>query len=127
MFDKMRRLPDAELEVMKAIWEHEPPMSTNDVMKVISKEKNWNISTLLTLLSRLIERGFLSSEKRGRERIYYPIVDHQEYMEYETKNFLQKLHKNSFMSLVNTLYNNNDLSSDDISELSEWLKDKTEE
>lgn len=127
MFDKMRRLPDAELEVMKAIWEHEPPMSTNDVMKVISKEKNWNISTLLTLLSRLIERGFLSSEKRGRERIYYPVVDHQEYMEYETKNFLQKLHKNSFMSLVNTLYNNNDLSSNDISELSEWLKDKTEE
>lgn len=126
MFDKMRRLPDAELEVMKAIWENQPPMSTNDVMKVISKEKNWNISTLLTLLSRLIERGFLTSEKRGRERIYYPAVDHQEYMEYETKNFLQKLHKNSFMSLVNTLYNNNDLSSNDISELSEWLKNKTE-
>ena len=69
MFDKMRKLPDAELEVMKAIWENTPPMSTNDVMKVISTEKDWNISTLLTLLSRLIKRGFLSSEKRGREII----------------------------------------------------------
>ena len=90
MFDKMRRLPDAELEVMKAIWDNTPPMSTNDVMKVISNEKNWNISTLLTLLSRLIDRGFLSSEKRGRERIYYPQVEREEYMEYETKNFNQK-------------------------------------
>ena len=124
MFDKMRRLPDAELEVMKAIWDNTPPMSTNDVMRVVSKEKNWNISTLLTLLSRLIDRGFLSSEKRGRERIYYPQVDRAEYMEYETKNFLKKLHKNSFMSLVNTLYDNNDLSEQDIDELSNWLEEK---
>ena len=121
MFDKMRRLPDAELEVMKAIWDNTPPMSTNDVMKVISNEKNWNISTLL---SRLIDRGFLSSEKRGRERIYYPQVEREEYMEYETKNFIKKLHKNSFMSLVNTLYDNNDLTEQDIDELSQWLEEK---
>ena len=68
MFDKMRRLPDAELEVIKkAIWDNTPPMSTNDVMKVISNEKNWNISTLLTLASRLIDRGFLLG-KRGRRK-----------------------------------------------------------
>lgn len=124
MFDKMRRLPDAELEVMKAIWDNTPPMSTNDVMKVVSNEKNWNISTLLTLLSRLIDRGFLSSEKRGRERIYYPQVEREEYMEYETKNFIKKLHKNSFMSLVNTLYDNNDLTEQDMDELSRWLEEK---
>ena len=124
MFDKMRRLPDAELEVMKAIWDNTPPMSTNDVMKVVSNEKNWNISTLLTLLSRLIDRGFLSSEKRGRERIYYPQVEREEYMEYETKNFIKKLHKNSFMSLVNTLYDNNDLIEQDMDELSRWLEEK---
>lgn len=125
MFDKMRRLPDAELEVMKAIWDNTPPMSTNDVMKVISNEKNWNISTLLTLLSRLIDRGFSPpQEKRGRERIYYPQVEREEYMEYETKNFIKKLHKNSFMSLVNTLYDNNDLTEQDIDELSQWLEEK---
>ena len=119
MFDKMRRLPDAELEVMKAIWDNTPPMSTNDVMKVVSNEKNWN-----TLRSRRIDRGFLSSEKRGRERIYYPQVEREEYMEYETKNFIKKLHKNSFMSLVNTLYDNNDLTEQDMDELSRWLEEK---
>lgn len=124
MFDKMRRLPDAELEVMKAIWDNAPPMSTNDVMKAISNEKNWNISTLLTLLSRLIDRGFLTSEKRGRERIYFPQVKREEYMEFETKNFIKKLHKNSFMSLVNTLYDSNDLTEQDIDELFQWLEDK---
>ena len=45
-------------------------------------------------------------------------------MEYETKNFLQKLHKNSFMSLVNTLYDNNDLSEQDMDELAQWLEYK---
>lgn len=127
MAKNFKRLPDAELEVMKVIWDSKPPMSTNDVMKVISKEKTWNISTLLTLLSRLIERGFLSSEKRGRERIYSPIVDKADYMEFETRTFLQKLHKNSFMSLVTTLYDNHDLTESDIDELSQWLKEKSEE
>lgn len=96
-------------------------------MKVVSQQKNWNISTLLTLLSRLIDRGFLSSEKRGRERIYYPEVDRQEYMEFETRNFLQKLHRNSVMSFVTTLYDNHDLTQEDISELEQWLKEKKEQ
>ena len=121
MANELNRLPDAELEVMKVIWVGVPPMSTNDVMKT------WNISTLLTLLSRLIERGFLASEKRGRERIYSPIVKQADYMEYETRNFLQKLHKNSFMSLVTTLYDNHDLTESDIDELSQWLKEKSKE
>ena len=124
MFDKMRKLPDAELEVMKAIWDNTPPMSTNDVMKVVSTEKSWNISTLLTLLSRLIKRGFLTSEKRGRERIYYPQVDREEYTEFETKNFLQKLHENSLINLVNTLYDGNDLTEKDMNDLSQWLAEK---
>jgi len=45
-------------------------------------------------------------------------------MEYETKNFIKKLHKNSFMSLVNTLYDNNDLTEQDMDELSRWLEEK---
>lgn len=127
MPEKFKRLPDAELEVMKVLWDNPPPMSTNDVMKIISKEKSWNISTLLTLLSRLIERGFLDSEKRGRERIYTPAVDKELYMEFETRTFLQKLHKNSFMSLVTTLYNSHDLTEQDMDDLSQWLKAKAEE
>ena len=43
---------------------------------------------------------------------------------YETKNFIKKLHKNSFMSLVNTLYDNNDLTEQDMDELSRWLEEK---
>ena len=121
MAEKMKRLPDAELEVMKVLWDNPPPMSTNDVMKVISEEKTWNISTLLTLLSRLIDRGFLASEKRGRERIYSPIVDKDIYTAFETRSFLQKLHKNSLVNLVSTLYNDDNLSSEDIEALSMWL------
>ena len=34
MFDKMRRLPDAELEVMKAIWDNTPPMSTLSLIHI---------------------------------------------------------------------------------------------
>ncbi|MBK5262245.1 MAG: BlaI/MecI/CopY family transcriptional regulator, partial [Peptostreptococcaceae bacterium] len=65
MSEKFCRLPDAELEVMKVVWELDAPVSTSMIMERL-KYKNWHISTVLKLISRLSERGFIKSEKNGR-------------------------------------------------------------
>ena len=66
--EKFKKLPDAELEVMKAIWAHETPVSTSQVKEYLEQSRPWSVSALQTLLNRLIARGFLSSEKRGKNR-----------------------------------------------------------
>ena len=66
--DKIKKLPDAEFEVMKVVWANEPPVTTAVIMEQIGKEKEWKIQTIVSLMLRLAERGFLRSEKNGKER-----------------------------------------------------------
>lgn len=124
MNNEIKKIPDAELEVMKIIWNNEIPISTSKIKEICDKESknSWTISTLQTLLNRLIERDFLNTEKRGKERIYSPKIMEAEYLEFETKMFLKKVHGNSFTSLINTLYKSREIDKNDIEELYEWFK-----
>lgn len=120
----LKRIPDAEFEVMKVVWKNTPPVTTNMIMEQLGKK--WKVQTLISLLSRLIERGFLCSEKNGKERTYFPMVSKEEYLKYETNNFMEMFHENSFVSLINTLYEGKKLSEKELGELSEWIKQRGE-
>ena len=84
-------------------------------------DRNIKLQTLLTMLLRLIEKGFLSSERIGRERNYSPIVSKQEYMQVETMTFMNRHYIDSVGSLIRTFYNSQELSQDDINDLKDWL------
>jgi len=120
----IKKLPDAEFEIMRIIWQSEPPVSTNQITAKLDKDYRWKPQTVLTLLVRLIERGFLSSEKLGKERTYIPLIAEQEYLQAETENFIKKYYQNSLSSLVNTLYNGKNLSEDDINDLKKLLAER---
>lgn len=124
MNNQIKKIPDAELEVMKIIWNNETPISTTKIKEICDgqSKNSWTISTLQTLLNRLIERDFLNTEKRGKERIYSSKIMEAEYLEFETKMFLKKVHGNSFTSLINTLYKSREINKNDIEELYEWFK-----
>lgn len=66
----MKRLPDAELELMMIIWDSEQPVSRADIEKKMKGGRSVLPSTVLTLLSRLEKRGFVRREKRGKIRFF---------------------------------------------------------
>ena len=120
----IKRLPDAEFEVMRVIWQSDPPVTTAQIMKVLEPYTNWKPQTVMTMLVRLIEKKFLTSERVGRERNYAPIITEQEYMRAETEDFMTRYRGNSVGSLIKTMYEGEKLSSDDITEIKQWLKEK---
>lgn len=117
----MRRLPDAEFELMQIVWQNPTPISTNQIISHL--QNSWKPQTVLTLLTRLIERGFLKSERMGKERIYTPLVTQEAYVAFESGSFMEKFHKGSFRSLVSTLYEGHQMTDADIDELKAWLND----
>ncbi len=123
----LTRLPEAEFEVMSVVWKNTPPLTTVLLMNQLGKEKGWKLQTLVTLLNRLTERGFLRSEKLGKERTYYPCVKQEDYIQYETTLFVKRYHENSLSQLVNAFSGNNKLSKDELYELESWLKKQEEE
>lgn len=122
----IKRLPDAEFEIMRIIWQSVPPVSTNQIISCLDSNKTWKPQTVLTLLVRLIGKGFLQSEKAGKERTYSPLVSEKEYLDAETSSFFDRFHRRSIRSLVNTLYDGQKLTEEDISDLRKWLEERAE-
>ena len=123
-----KRLPDAEFEIMKVIWHNPCPISTSELKKLIDDETDNKRThqTLQTLLNRLIAKNFLRKDKRGKEYIYAPLVAEKDYIEYESGQFLKKMHSGSVVGLVKALFDSNKISESDISEIEEMFKDKRE-
>ena len=119
-----KKLPDAEFDVMKAIWEGTPPVNTAYLMEKVGRDRGWKASTLISFLVRLEDRGYITSEKRGKERYYTPVAEQNRYMQSVTEQFVKQYHGGSFVHLMNTLYKDKSLSEGDIDELLEWLKTK---
>ena len=123
----LSRLPDAELEIMQAVWKVGDEASSAEIVKNLPIEREWAVTTVLTLLARLVERGYLSVRRIGKNNIYAPIVSESSYLENVSKTFLQKLHGNSFKSLVAALFEGNAISESDIKELKDYIDKKAGE
>ena len=68
----LKKLPESEFELMKIVWANPSPISTNQILEKLDGERKWKPQTVLTLLTRLIDREFLRSERVGKERIVWP-------------------------------------------------------
>lgn len=75
----LKRLPDAELEVMQAIWSLEPPVTAAEVQQQVSRD--WKATSVLTFLARLCDKGFLACEKEGRQNYYTPLIAREAYLQ----------------------------------------------
>lgn len=89
METEIRRLPDAELAVMQAIWACAPPVSRTDINEILKNTHPMALTTLLTVLSRLSEKGFVQIQKEGRSARYLPLVARQDYLAQQSRRFVQ--------------------------------------
>jgi len=119
---KDKRLPDSEFDVMQVIWDQEPPVTTGLLMQLLGNDRGWKVQTMVTLLARLTERGFLRVEKgTGRERYFYPAISRDEYLRMETESFVAHYHKKSVSSLIASLTRDR-LTEKDLDELSNFIR-----
>ena len=120
MSSNIKRLPDSELEVMQAIWSLEAPVARVDIEEVLKDSYPIAMTTLLTLLTRLSEKGFIRIEKVSRSARYYPLVSQQEYLAQQSKNFLQRLCGGNISTFATALCDSG-ISKEDLAELRELL------
>ena len=121
MNQKLSRLPDAELEVMQALWAlGDYPAHTGDIAQRL--DKSWKAPTLLKLLSRLEERGFVRGSKEGRVNGYTPLIREADYLSSESRSFLERVHGGSLSSLVASLYPDVKLTKEDVAALERILE-----
>lgn len=87
----MKRLPDTELEVMKALWSTGP-----DTPRAVLEDRlapfGWVANTINTYLFRLADKGFVAVRKEGKSNLYTPLVGQEEYQSFDSRAVLDRLY-----------------------------------
>lgn len=118
----IRRLPDTELEVMQALWASDTPVPRAQLEERLAQTHPMATTTLLTLLSRLSEKGFVRVDKEGRKSLYAPLVTREDYLAAQSRSFIQKLCGGSLSTFASALCDSG-LSKEELEELRELLKE----
>ena len=116
-----QQISDSELELMKIIWGNGGTALYAQIMEALSKKgRTWQKNTIITLLSRLVDKGFLKTNKIGRRNQYTAIVSESDYQTAQTQTLLDKLYEGSARGLVSTLIEKELLSTEDYEELKQF-------
>lgn len=100
---ELRSLPDGELEIMQVVWQCEPPVSRSVIEDALNAKRALAPSTILTFLSRLCGRGFLSVSRHGRTNYYTPLVSRKDYLAGESRRILDRLYGGSVSAFAVSL------------------------
>ncbi len=120
----VRQISDAELEIMKIIWGNPEAVTLFPYIMegLADRGKACQKNTLIVLLSRLVDKGFLSARKVGRRNEYTALVSEAEYQTTQTKHFLNKIYEGNVKGLVSYLISGDLLTDEEYEELRQMLE-----
>lgn len=113
----MSKISEAELEIMKVVWNKKSATSL-EIIEEVSKQTKWSKNTIKTLISRLVEKEALKVIKnKGNLYIYQPIISENTYKKSENQNFLNKLYNGSINDMLLSFVKAKKLTKKDLEEL----------
>ena len=121
---KIGRLSETEMQVMQTIWELATPVTVAQLLDIFNESKSWKTSTLSTILARLIEKGFLTKQMKGKVNFYDVSVTLENYQKYEIQNLLTNSFGGNIKNFVAALVDDNSVTKEDIDDLKQWFQNK---
>ena len=114
----IQQVSDFELELMKTIWGNGGTALYAEIAEALEKKGTpATKNTIISLLSRLIEKGFLKTNKLGRRNRSTALVSEADYRAAQTETFLDKIYEGSAKDLISTLIQKEMISPDDYENL----------
>lgn len=123
MDKKIVHLPNSELELMMILWEAGEPVSRAYIDEKLKGRQSWGVTTVLNLLARLVDKGFVHSEQqgKGKSNFYSAIISEEEYLDFESQSVLGRLCARSMTQLVTNLYKSKKLDQKELDDLQAFL------
>ncbi len=116
------RISEAELAVMEVLWDA-APLTAAEVAERIDPARGWSMTTIKTLLGRLLAKGVLDHVEDGRRYRYRPLVERTAYVTHESTRLIERLFAGRAVPLVAHLAESGQLSATDIAELEALVRE----
>jgi len=95
-------LTPLELDIMKAVWQ-QPPITVKDVQVAIRPHRQLAYTTVMTIMHRLHQKGFLTRKLKARAHLYEPAVGYTEVRDAEVGRLINNFFAGSRDNLVDFL------------------------
>ncbi|PEN14009.1 BlaI family transcriptional regulator [Longibacter salinarum] len=105
-------LGETEMEVLHHVWDL-GEATVADVRERILDERDVAYTTVMTVLKKLAEKGYLDYRKEGRSYVYAAAVPQREVQHTLLRRLMEKVFHGSPSALVQTLIQRESLESDE--------------
>lgn len=121
-----QRLSETEMKVMQIIWGFGCPITSAELLRYFAQRRGkvWKAQTVSTFLTRLVEKGVLLCERKGRVNTYAPRISPEEYRRMEAQSVLDRMYKGSVKNFLAALYDGKKLKKDELAELKKWFSER---
>ena len=109
-----KKLQEAELKVMNAIWREEP-VKARRIVDLMQEENGWNMNTTYTLIRRCMEKGAVERSEPGF--VCRSLVSKEEIQREETDRLIDRIFDGSADKLFSALLGRKQLSKKELEEL----------
>lgn len=117
----MKKLSEAEFEIIQVLWRHKAPMTSNQILDEIKDGRQWKLASLMTTLARMADKGAVYCDRTTRTNYYSALVSEDEYKVTEGTSLLEKMFNKSAKDFIASLYQGKQMSGEDIQELRAYL------
>ena len=120
----MKNISEAELDIMQVLWEKGESTSI-EIISEVKKKKDWKNNTIMTLVSRLVNKEFIGVIRENKSLlIYRPLISEYDYKSKETNNFIEKLYDGSINNMLVAFAKSKKLSKKDLEDLIKLVEDE---
>lgn len=120
----VQQVSDSELELMRIIWAKGGRVLYAQIMDdLMAAGSRWQKNTVITLLSRLVEKGLLKTNKIGRRNEYTALITEADYQALQAEKLIEKFYEGNAKGLVSTLIQRDMLTSEDYEELRKFWEE----
>jgi predicted transcriptional regulator len=117
---KRPAISKGELEVARVVWELGEG-AVGDVFELLSNRKDIDYSTVQTYLRRLEAKGYLKTQRRGRNKVYRPRIGAVQVVRETIDDLLERLFDGEPLALWQHLIQERGITADQTQQLRELL------
>jgi BlaI family penicillinase repressor len=115
-------LTNAEEQIMKLLWRLDKAF-TRDLLNEFPDPKPAP-TTVLTLLKRMIDKGFVSYKQYGNSREYFPLIKKADYFSDHFNELIKDFFNNSTAQFASFFTNETDMNQEELKELRDLVDKK---
>ena len=116
------RISAAESQVMEVLWRRSP-LTNDELIAELGPAHQWGAATVKTLITRLLKKKAISSQRGDGRQLYSPLIQRADYVQTESQSLLDRLFEGRLTPLVAHFAEHRKLKPEEIKRLRKLLED----